>query len=106
LQETETRRDLEQKRRAEKSEAKRIQELGGLAKREAETWGHVETLVERRRSKSYGEVVALPVKLPDLATNGIRIALTARAKSHILTLLTQIQALSLTETGTLRRVRM
>jgi len=67
LEGAENRREREQRRRAQEAEAKRIQELEALAKREAETWGQVESLIEQMQSKPYDEAVALLVKLRDLA---------------------------------------
>ncbi len=67
LQETQNRREREKKRRVEEAESKRIQELEALAKREAETWFQVESLIEKMQSKPYDEAVALLVKLHDLA---------------------------------------
>lgn len=67
LQKAEDRRKREQRRRAEEAEAKRIQELEALARREAETWAEVESLIEQMQSRPYDEAVALLVRLRDLA---------------------------------------
>jgi hypothetical protein len=67
LQEAEDRRERERRRRAEEAEAKRIRELEALAKREAETWAEVESLIEQMQAKPYEEAVQLLVRLRDLA---------------------------------------
>jgi hypothetical protein len=67
LQEAVARRKREQKRRAQEAEAKRVRDLEALARREAETWAEVETLIGQMQPKPYDEAVALLVKLRDLA---------------------------------------
>lgn len=56
-----------EKRRQQEAEAKRIEELQTLAKREAQVWQQVESLIQKAQSKSYDEAVKLLVKLRDLA---------------------------------------
>ena len=56
-----------EKRRQQEVEAKRIEELQTLAKREAQVWQQVESLIQKAQSKSYDEAVKLLVKLRDLA---------------------------------------
>jgi hypothetical protein len=56
-----------EKRRQQEAEAKRIEELQALAKREAQVWQQVESLFQKAQSKSYDEAVKLLVKLRDLA---------------------------------------
>jgi len=56
-----------EKRRQQEAEAKRIEELQTLAKREAQVWQQVESLIQKAQSKSYYEAVKLLVKLRDLA---------------------------------------
>ena len=56
-----------EKRRQQEAEAKRIEELQTLAKREAQVWQQVESLIQKAQSKPYDEAVKLLVKLRDLA---------------------------------------
>jgi hypothetical protein len=56
-----------EKRQQQEAEAKRIQELQALAKREARVWQEVESLIQKAQSKPYDEAVKLLVKLRDLA---------------------------------------
>ena len=56
-----------EKRQQQEAEAKRIQELKALAKREAQVWQQVESLIQKAQSKPYDEAVQLLVKLRDLA---------------------------------------
>ncbi len=56
-----------EKQRQQEAEAKRIQELQALAKREVQVWDEVESLIQRSQSKPYDEAVQLLVKLRDLA---------------------------------------
>jgi hypothetical protein len=67
LAETERRREQEQRRRAEEAERKRVQGLEALAKRQAETWWQVDTLIKRMTGSAYAEAVQLLVELRDLA---------------------------------------
>ena len=67
LGEAEERREREQIRRAEEAEARRVRELEALAKREAQTWEEVDTLIQRSQAKAYGEAVQLLLKLRELA---------------------------------------
>ena len=56
-----------EKRQQQEVEAKRIEELQALAKREAQVWQQVESLIQKAQSKPYDEAVQLLVKLRDLA---------------------------------------
>ena len=56
-----------EKRQQQEAEAKRIEELQALAKREAQVWQQVESLIQKAQSKPYDEAVKLLVKLRDLA---------------------------------------
>ncbi|MCA2723424.1 MAG: hypothetical protein IM333_13005 [Microcystis sp. M048S1] len=56
-----------EKRQQQEAEANRIEELQTLAKREAQVWQQVESLIQKAQSKSYDEAVKLLVKLRDLA---------------------------------------
>jgi hypothetical protein len=56
-----------EKRQQQEAAAKRIQELQALAKREAQVWQEVESLIQKAQSKPYDEAVKLLVKLGDLA---------------------------------------
>lgn len=56
-----------EKRQQQEAAAKRIQELQVLAKREAQVWQEVESLIQKAQSKPYDEAVQLLVKLRDLA---------------------------------------
>jgi hypothetical protein len=67
LADAEEHREREHQRRAAEAEAKRIRELETLAKREAETWAEVESLIDQMQAKPYDEAVQLLVKLRDLA---------------------------------------
>ena len=67
LKETEERRERERRRRAEESEARRVQELEVLAKREAQTWEEVDTLIQQTQAKAYDKAVRLLLKLRELA---------------------------------------
>ena len=63
----EERRERERRRRAEEAEARRLQELETLAKREAQTWEEVDTLIQQTQAKAYVEAVRLLLKLRELA---------------------------------------
>ena len=65
--EAEARRESERQRRAAEAEARRIQALEALAKRKAEAWAEVESLIERMQARPYDEAVAQMVKLRELA---------------------------------------
>ena len=67
LREAEERRERERRRRAKEAEARRVQELETLAKREAQTWEEVDTLIQQTQAKAYGEAVRLLLKLRELA---------------------------------------
>jgi hypothetical protein len=67
LRATEMRRERVRRRRAAEAEARRIADLEALARREAQAWAEVETLIERMQPKPYDEAVELLVKLRDLA---------------------------------------
>lgn len=56
-----------EKRQQQEAEAKRIEELQALGKREAQVWQQVESLIQKAQSKPYDEAVKLLVKLRDLA---------------------------------------
>ncbi|NCR38626.1 MAG: hypothetical protein GPJ21_01525 [Microcystis aeruginosa W13-11] len=56
-----------EKRQQQEAEAKRIEELQALAKRETQVWQQVESLIQKAQSKPYDEAVKLLVKLRDLA---------------------------------------
>ncbi len=57
----------EKQRQAEAAEQRRIEELKQLAKREAQTWQAVETLVQGYQAKAYAEAVSQLLKLRELA---------------------------------------
>ena len=67
LREAEERRERERRRRAEEAQARRVQELEALAKREAQTWEEVDALIQQTQAKAYDEAVRLLLKLRDLA---------------------------------------
>jgi hypothetical protein len=67
LREAKEKRKQERQRQAAEAEAKRLRELEALAKREAEAWAEVESLIEEKKAKPYDEAVRLLVKLRDLA---------------------------------------
>ena len=49
------------------ADRKRIAALNELAKREESTWRSVDSLIEQKQARPYGEAVDLLVKLRDLA---------------------------------------
>ena len=51
----------------EEAEKRRIKELTQLAKREAQAWQEVETLIQRSQAKAYDEAVKQLLKLRELA---------------------------------------
>ncbi len=57
----------EKQRKAEEAEQRRIEELKQLAKREAQAWQAVESLVQSYQSKAYAEAVSQLLKLRELA---------------------------------------
>jgi len=67
LKEAEERRERERKRRAKEAETRRVQELETLAKREAQTWEEVDTLIQQTQAKAYDKAVRLLLKLRELA---------------------------------------
>lgn len=60
-------REQEAQRQREASEKRRIEELKKLAKREAQAWQDVETLIQRGQAKAYDEAVGQLLKLRELA---------------------------------------
>lgn len=54
-------------RQREEAEKRRIEELKKLAKREAQAWREIETLIQRSQAKAYDEAVKQLLKLRELA---------------------------------------
>jgi hypothetical protein len=63
----EERRARQRRQQAEEAEARHIEELEALARREAETWAEVEALIEQMQARPYDEAVQLLVRLRGLA---------------------------------------
>jgi len=60
-------KEQEQQRQADEAEKRRIEELKKLAKREAQAWQEVETLIQRSQAKAYDEAAEQLIKLRALA---------------------------------------
>jgi hypothetical protein len=60
-------REQAAQRQREEAEKRRIEELKKLAKREAQAWPEVETLIQRGQAKAYDEAVGQLLKLRELA---------------------------------------
>jgi hypothetical protein len=60
-------REQAEQRQREEAEKRRIEELKKLAKREAQAWQEVGTLIQRRQAKAYDEAVEQLLKLRELA---------------------------------------
>jgi hypothetical protein len=60
-------REQAEQRQREEAEKRRIEELKKLAKREAQAWQEVGTLIHRRQAKAYDEAVEQLLKLRELA---------------------------------------
>lgn len=67
IEASEQERKQEAIRQKQEAEAKRIQALKALAKREADVWKDVDRLLQRSQAKAYDEAVELLLKLQDLA---------------------------------------
>lgn len=59
--------EQEAQRQREEAERRRIEELKKLAKREAQAWREIETLIQRSQAKAYDEAVKQLLKLRELA---------------------------------------
>lgn len=82
-QEAKEQRERERRRRAKETEEKRIQKLEALAKREAEAWAEVGSLIGQMQAKPYDDAVQLLVELRELAAYGGDEVVFQQRLSHI-----------------------